>query len=101
MNQRVLGISKENRDFIDNLVNYYISEAHAYIQFAEKTTSEVSSTKDTALGIIIGCIYSGFLNAYQNQQKNPDLEDLKEFNEIIRERAPLIKKAIIDIENKT
>lgn len=91
-----MAISKENKNFIDNLVDYYISEASSYVQFAKDTTSDISSIKDTAFGIIIGCVYSGFLNAYQNQQKNPNLEDLKEFNKIMKERAPLIKKAILD-----
>ena len=41
-------------------------------------------------------MYSGFLQAYQNQQQTPSLEDIKEFNDIIKKRAALIKKAIIE-----
>lgn len=91
-----MAISKENRSFIDSLVDYYISEAGSYLQFAQETTLEISSANDTAFGIIVGCVYSGFLNAYQSQQSSPSLEDLREFNKIIKERAPLIKKAIFD-----
>jgi hypothetical protein len=41
-------------------------------------------------------VYSGFLQAYQNQQQTPSLEDMREFNQIIKKRAPLIKKSILD-----
>ena len=88
-------ISKENKDFIDSLIDYYISESESYRQIAENFVPEIESVPDTAFGIITGCVYSGFLQAYQNQQQTPGLEDMKEFNKIIKERAPLIKKAIL------
>ena len=89
-------ISKENKDFIDSLIDYYISESESYRQIAENFVPEVESVPDTAFGIITGCVYSGFLQAYQNQQQTPSLEDMQEFNKIIKERAPLIKKSILD-----
>ena len=89
-------ISKENKDFIDSLIDYYISESESYKQIAENFTPEVESVPDTAFGIITGCVYSGFLQAYQNQQQTPSLEDMREFNQIIKQRAPLIKKSILD-----
>ncbi len=88
-------ISKENKDFIDSLIDYYISESESYRQIAENFVPEVESVPDTAFGIITGCVYSGFLQAYQNQQLTPGLEDMREFNQIIKERAPLIKKSIL------
>jgi len=91
-----MGISKENKDFIDSLIDYYISESESYKQIAENFVPEIESVPDTAFGIITGCVYSGFLQAYQNQQQTPSLEDMREFNQIIKERAALIKKAIID-----
>ena len=91
-----MAISKENRDFIDSLIDYYISESESYRQIAENFVPEIESIADTAFGIITGCVYSGFLQAYQNQQLTPGLEDMREFNKIIKERAPLIKKAILD-----
>ncbi len=104
-------ISKENKNFIDSLIDYYISEAESYRQIAENFVPEVESVPDTAFGIITGCVYSGFLQAYQNQQLTPGLEDIREFNQIIKNRAPLIKKAVLDppslkndkkeLENKT
>ena len=91
-----MGISKENKEFMDNLIDYYISEAESYKQIAENFIPEVDSIADTAFGIITGCVYAGFLQAYQNQQQTPNLEDVKEFNEIMKERAPLIKKSILE-----
>ena len=89
-------ISKENKDFIDSLIDYYINESESYKQIAENFVPEVESVPDTAFGIITGCVYSGFLQAYQNQQQTPSLEDMREFNQIIKQRAPLIKKSILD-----
>ena len=89
-------ISKENKDFIDSLIDYYISESESYKQIAENFVPEIESISDTAFGIITGCVYSGFLQAYQNQQQTPSLEDMKEFNQIIKEKAALIKKTILN-----
>ncbi|ABX13085.1 hypothetical protein [Nitrosopumilus maritimus] len=91
-----MAISKENKEFIDSLIDYYINESEAYTQIAENFVPEIESVPDTTFGIITGCVYSGFLQAYQNQQQTPSLEDMKEFNEIIKKRAALIKKAIIE-----
>ncbi|MCV0401567.1 MAG: hypothetical protein K5777_06280 [Nitrosopumilus sp.] len=88
-------ISKENRDFIDSLIDYYINESESYKQIAENFVPEIESVPDTAFGIITGCVYSGFLQAYQNQQQTPGLDDMREFNQIIKDRAALIKKAIL------
>ncbi len=90
-------ISKENRDFIDSLIDYYISESESYRQIAENFVPEVESVPDTTFGIITGCVYSGFLQAYQNQQLTPSLEDMQEFNQIMKERATVIKKSILGI----
>ena len=89
-------ISKENKEFIDSLIDYYISEAAAYEQIAQDYVPEIESVADTAFGIIAGCVYSGFLQAYANQQQTASLEDVKEFNRILKDRAPLIKKSILD-----
>ena len=90
-----MAITKENKEFIDSLIDYYISESEAYRQIAENFVPEVESVEDTAFGIITGCVYSSFLQTYQNQQQSPSLEDVREFNDIIKQKAALIKKAII------
>ena len=90
-----MAISKENLEFIDSLIDYYIDESLSYKQIAENYLPEIESVLDTAFGIITGCVYSGFLQAYQNQQQSPSLEDMNEFNQIMKERAPLIKKSLL------
>ena len=66
-----MAITKENKEFIDSLIDYYISESQSYRQIAENYVPEVTSILDTAFGIIAGCVYAGFLQAYQNQQQTP------------------------------
>ena len=87
-------ISKENKEFIDSLIEYYISESESYKQIAENFLPDVESIPDTTFGIITGCVYSGFLQAYQNQQQTPSLEDMDEFNKKIKKKVSLIKKSI-------
>ncbi len=94
-------IAKENKEFIDNLIEYYISESESYKEIAEKFRPEIESIEDTAFGIITGCVYSGFLQKlYQNQQQTASLEDIKEFNEMIKNKASQIKKAISSTTKK-
>ena len=93
--EKVVVISKENKDFINSLIDYYISESESYRQIAENFVPEIKSIPDTAFGIITGCVYSGFLQTYQNQQETPSLEDMQEFNQMIKERAPLIKESLL------
>jgi len=91
-----MALSKYTKAFLDTQIDYYISEASSYKQIAEGYVPEVESVSDTAFGIIAGCVYSGFLQAYSNQKQVPSLEDLQEFTKIIKDRAPLIKKAMIE-----
>ncbi len=95
-----MALSKYTKEFLDSQIDYYISEAPSYKQIAESYVPEVESVSDTAFGIIAGCVYSGFLQAYTNQKQVPSLEDLQEFTKIIKDRAPLIKKAMIENESK-
>jgi len=91
-----LAITKHTKDFLDGLIDYYISEASSYKQIAESYFPEITSVEDAAFGIITGCIYSAFLRAYENENKEVELDDMQEFNKIIKERAALIKKAILE-----
>ncbi len=91
-----MALSKYTKEFLDSQIDYYISEARSYKQIAESYVPEVESVSDTAFGIIAGCVYSGFLQVYTNQKQVPSLEDLQEFTKIIKDRAPLIKKAMIE-----
>lgn len=94
-----MGIPPSTKDFIENLTNYYISEASAYRQIAELYADEAGDIPDTTFGIIVGCVYSGFLQSYTNQKQKPSLEDIQEFNQIMKIRAAQIKKAILEAKS--
>lgn len=100
INDIQMAISKNTRDFVDSLIDYYISEAPSYKQIADTYVPEVEAVRDAAFGFIAGCVYSGFLQAYKSQQITPSLEDIQEFHKILKDRAPLIKKAMVsDAQN--
>ncbi len=87
-------ISKETKEFIENLIQYYTDEISSYKQIAEDFVPEIESVSDTTFGIIVGNVYSEFMKTYQNQKKTPALEDIQEFNKILKDSSSLIKKAI-------
>ena len=89
-------ISKENQEFLEGLIDYYVKEAKSYREIAQEFSSEINSVVDTTFGIIIGCIYSSFLQAYSNQKQIPDMEDIQEFNEMITKNTEIIKKSIMN-----
>ena len=89
-------IPTTTRAFIDSLIDYYINEASAYKQLAKNYSEEAGDVTGAAFGIIVGCIYSGFLQAYVNQKQKPSLEDIQEFTQIIKRRAAQIKRSILD-----
>jgi len=92
-NHRV-ALTKYTRDFLNSQIDYYISEAQSFKQIVQNYSPELKSIEDAAFGIIAGCVYSAFLRAYENEKRTVELDDMEEFNSLIREKAPLIKKAI-------
>ena len=60
-------ISDNNRKFLEDLIEYYINESSSYMQIAEEYTGITDSKTDTAFGIIVGIVYSSFLQTYSNQ----------------------------------
>lgn len=89
-------IPATTKDFINNLIDYYISEASSYKQFAQEYASNKTDISTTTFGIIVGCVYSGFLQAYANQKQKPSLDDIQEFHQLIKHRTDQIKKGILD-----
>jgi len=87
-------ISDTNKEFLDNLIEYYVSEAKSYKEIAQEYDQIIESTSDTAFGIIIGCIYSSFLQTYSDQKQTPNEQDLEEFNQIMMKNAVRIKDAL-------
>lgn len=90
-----MALTKYIKDYLESQIDYYISEAQSYKQIAQNYSPEINSIEDAAFGIIAGCIYSAFLRAYENEKRTVELDDMLEFNRILKERAALIKKAII------
>ena len=91
-------ISATTKSFIDSLIDYYISEAGSYKQMAKSYSDEVEDIPDTAFGIILGSIYSAFIQSYTNQQQKPSLEDIQEFTNLVKKGATQIKRSILDAE---
>lgn len=87
-----MALTKYTRDFLNSQIDYYISEAQSFKQIVQNYSPK--SIEDAAFGIIAGCVYSAFLRAYENEKRTVELDDMEEFNSLIREKAPLIKKAI-------
>ena len=87
-------ISDTNKEFLDNLIEYYVNEAKSYKEIAQEYDQIIKSTSDTAFGIIIGCIYSSFLQTYSDQKQTPNEQDIEEFNQIMMENAIRIKNAL-------
>ena len=87
-------LSNETQKFLDSQIEYYIKEATSYKEMAEEYNLDVNSVSDTAFGIIIGCIYSSFLQTYTNQSI-PKSQDIEEFTEIIIKNSKKIKESVV------
>ena len=94
-----MGISDENKKFLEDLLKYYIDQADSYDQFAVEYGEFSKSKREIAFGVIVGTVYSTFLQTYSNQQLEVKLDDIQEFHELIRDNLDKISKALD--ENKT
>ena len=92
-------LSNEIEKFLDSQIEYYINEAESYKEMAREYNLDVNSVPDTAFGIIIGCIYSSFLQTYANQSSTPNSQDIEEFTKIIVNNSKKIKESIIIEDN--
>ena len=75
-------------------MQYYIEQAYSYNQFASEYEKFSKSKRDIAFGVIVGTIYSAFLQTYSNQQLEIRLDDIQEFHEFIRDNIEKITKAL-------
>jgi len=94
-----MALSNEIQKFLDSQIEYYIKEAVSYKEMAREYNLDVNSIPDTAFGIIIGCVYSSFLQTYTNQNSTPNSQDIEEFTKIIIENSKKIKESIIIEDN--
>jgi len=89
-----MGISDENKKFLEDLLKYYIDQADSYNQFASEYEEFSKSKREIAFGVIVGTVYSTFLQTYSNQQLEVKLDDIQEFHELIRDNLDKISKAL-------
>ena len=88
-------LSNEIQKFLDSQIEYYINEAESYKEMAREYNLDVNSVPDTAFGIIIGCIYSSFIQTYANQNSTPSSQDVEEFTELIIKNSKKIKESTL------
>ena len=91
-------LSNEIQKFLDSQIEYYIKEAESYKEMAREYNLNTESVPDTAFGIIIGCMYSSFLQTYTDQGSTPNSQDVEEFTKIIIGNSKKIKESIISDE---
>ena len=72
-----MALSNETQKFLDSQIEYYIKEAESYKEMALEYNLDTNSVPDTAFGIIVGCIYSSFLQTFTNQNSTPTHKTLK------------------------
>ena len=92
-------LPNEIQKFLDSQIEYYIKEAESYKEMAREYNLDANSVPDTAFGIIVGCIYSSFLQTFTNQNSTPNLQDIEEFTKIIVNNSKKIKESIIIEDN--
>ena len=88
-------LSNEIQNFLNSQIEYYSNEAESYKEMAIEYNLDANSVEDTTFGIIVGCIYSSFLQTYTNQNITPNSQDIEEFNKIIIDSSNRIKKSIL------
>ena len=89
-----MAISEQNKKFLEDLLQYYIDQADSYNQFASEYGEFSKSKREIAFGVIVGSIYSTFLQTYANQQLQVQLDDIQEFHNYIRDNIEKITKAL-------
>ena len=82
------------KKFLEDLLEYYINESESYKQFAEEYDEFTNSKTDVTFGLIVGTLYSAFLQTYSNQQLQVELDDIREFHEIIKTNSDRMVKSL-------
>jgi len=90
-----MALSNETQKFLDSQIEYYVKEAESYKGMALEYNLDTNSVPDTAFGIIVGCIYSSFLQTFTNQNSTPNSQDIEEFTKIIIKNSKKIKESIL------
>ena len=94
-------LSNEIQTFLDSQIEYYARESKSYKEMAKEYNLDDSSISDITFGMIVGCVYSSFVQTFTNQNTVPNSQEMQEFTEIIIKNSKKIKESIItdDIKN--
>ena len=87
-------LSNEVQKFLHSQIEYYVMQAESFKEMAREYNPNAHSLPDTAFGIIVGCIYSSFLQTFTNQNNVPNSQDMEDFTEIIIKNSKKIKESI-------
>ena len=90
-----MALSNEIQTFLDSQIEYYTRESKSYKEMAKEYNLDDNSISDTTFGIIVGCVYSSFLQTFTNQNSVPNSQEMQEFTEIIIKNSKKIKESII------
>ena len=93
-------LSNEIQTFLVSQIEYYTAEAKSYKEMAREYNTDDDLAHDTAFGIIVGCIYSSFLQTFTNQNVAPTSQEMEEFTEIIIKNSKKIKESVATDYNK-
>ena len=63
------------------------------MQIADEFNEVTNSKTDTAFGIIVGTVYSSFLQTYSNQGLKVELEDMQVFYDLVKTNSNKIKES--------
>ena len=88
-------LSNEIQTFLVSQIEYYTKEAKSYKEMAREYNMDDDLAHDTTFGIIVGCIYSSFLQTFTNQNSVPNSQDMEDFAEIIIKNSKKIKESIM------
>lgn len=88
-----MAIPTEIQDYITTQLDYYTDEVDTYLLVA-KEHCDTDSLEDTVFGIILGCVYLGFIQVYQAQFLSINATDVAELHDIINKREKSIRLAI-------
>ena len=88
-------LSNEIQTFLVSQIEYYTKESKSYKEMAREYNIDDNLTHDTAFGIIVGCIYSSFIQTFTNQNSVPNSQDMEDFAEIIIKNSKKIKESIM------
>ena len=87
-------LSDEIQTFLVSQIEYYTKEAKSYKEMAREYNMNDSLAHATAFGIIVGCIYSSFLQTFTNHNSVPNSQEMEEITEIIIKNSKKIKESI-------